>query len=71
MTNAKIDIIVGLNQIVAGTEPGNIDYSADEKTFVRDLNDKKLYIGNTDESLTEIKTENSHNWAKTFFYGGS
>jgi hypothetical protein len=71
MAAAKIENIYGLNQSIQGTEPGFIDFSANQNTFVRDQLDKKLYIGNEDGTLNEVISDKSHNWAKTFFYGGS
>lgn len=41
-----------------------------DKTIVKDMNTGIIYIGNYEEKLSEIKTDNSNNWAKTFFYGG-
>lgn len=41
-----------------------------DKTIVKDMSTGRIYIGNYEETLSEIKTDNSNNWAKTFFYGG-
>jgi hypothetical protein len=65
----KIYILYGLNQNITGAEPGNF-ISPDEITFVKDLLDGKLYIGDGSNVMNEIKTDKSNNWAKTFFYGG-
>lgn len=71
MESLQISIIYGLNDAVTGNEPGFNNLSFDQKTFVKDIKDGKLYIGNDTNIMTEIKTDNSNNWAKTFFYGGN
>lgn len=44
--------------------------NVDRNFIVKDMQSGKIYIGNEGEALSEIKTDNSNNWAKTFFYGG-
>ena len=44
--------------------------NVDRNFIVKDMQSGKIYIGNEGEVLSEIKTDNSNNWAKTFFYGG-
>jgi hypothetical protein len=70
MVNAKIELVYGLNQSVTGAQPGFF-ISPDDVTFIKDLLDGKLYIGNNTEILDEVKTDKSNNWAKMFFYGGN
>lgn len=42
-----------------------------DNIFVKNVSDGRLYMGNNSNNiLSEIKTDNSNNWAKTFFYGG-
>jgi hypothetical protein len=70
MENALINVIYGLNQTQIGAEPG-FNISPDDITFIKDLLDGKLYIGNNTSIMDEIKTDKSNNWAKMFFYGGN
>ncbi|MFO0089877.1 MAG: hypothetical protein ACK518_03665 [bacterium] len=44
--------------------------NVDRNFIVKDMKSGKIYIGNEGENLSEIKTDNSNNWAKKFFYGG-
>lgn len=42
-----------------------------DNIFVKNVSDGRLYMGNSSNNiLSEIKTDNSNNWAKKFFYGG-
>lgn len=51
---------------------GDPDYDEiPDNIILKDVNSGKIYIGDVNLIANEIKTENSHNWAKTFFYGGS
>jgi uncharacterized membrane protein YjjP (DUF1212 family) len=42
-----------------------------ENLIIKDVSSGKLYMGNNNDFLEEIKTDKSSNWAKTFFYGGN
>lgn len=42
-----------------------------DRYFVKDFSDQRLFVGDGTEILQEVKTDKSHNWAKIFFYGGN
>lgn len=43
----------------------------DNKFIIKNIIDGRLYFGDNEDPLNEIKTDKSNNWAKTFFYGGN
>lgn len=60
MQEVKLIRIVDVTELT-GTE---------DRFILHDLQDGKYYFGNGDQIPTEITTDNSNKWAKTFFYGG-
>ena len=71
MENAQISVVFGLNANIPLAAPGFNNLEPDQITFVKDLSDGKLYIGNDTGIVNEVKTDKSNNWAKMFFYGGN
>lgn len=47
------------------------NYNYRENYIVKNIQTGQIFIGNNNELLNELKSDNSNNWAKTFFYGGN